>query len=57
MIKAFKEFYDISVSLDEEAADWPGNPPYSRELISRKEDGGTMDRIEAGDADSRRHPC
>ena len=39
MIKAFKEFYDISVSLGEEAADWPGNPAYSRELISKKEDG------------------
>ena len=39
MIKAFKEFYDISVSLGEEAIDWPGNPPYSRELLSKKEDG------------------
>jgi arylformamidase len=38
-IKAFQKLYDISVSLGEEAIDWPGNPPYSRELISRKEDG------------------
>ena len=39
MIKNFKELYDISVSLGEEAIDWPGNPPYLRELESRKEDG------------------
>lgn len=38
-IKAFQKLYDISVSLGEEAIDWPGNPPYSRELISKKEDG------------------
>lgn len=38
-MKDYQEIYDITVSLGEEAIDWPGNPPYSREVISRIEDG------------------
>ena len=38
-MKENKEVYDISVSLGDESIDWPGNPPYSRELISKIEDG------------------
>ena len=38
-MKDNKEVYDISVSLGDESIDWPGNPPYSRELISKIEDG------------------
>jgi len=36
---SYKEVYDISVSLGDEAIDWPGNPPYSRELISQIANG------------------
>ena len=40
---AYKEVYDISVFLGEEAIDWPGHPPYSRELISKIVDGKRND--------------
>jgi len=36
---SYKEVYDISVLLGEESIDWPGNPPYARELILKIEDG------------------
>ncbi len=39
MMSSYSVVYDISVSLGDEAIDWPGNPPYSRELISKIEDG------------------
>jgi arylformamidase len=38
-MKSLREVYDISVLLGEEALNWPGNPPYSRELVSAIEDG------------------
>jgi arylformamidase len=43
MMQSPKEIYDISVSLGDEAIDWPGNPPYNRELISRIADGAYCD--------------
>jgi arylformamidase len=39
---SLKEVYDISVLLGEEAINWPGNPPYSRELVSAIEDGESL---------------
>ena len=39
MMSSYSVVYDISVSLGDESIDWPGNPPYSRELISKIEDG------------------
>jgi arylformamidase len=43
MLKDFKEFYDISISLGDESIDWPGNPPYARELISQMANGAHND--------------
>ena len=39
MMGSYKEVHDISVLLGEESIDWPGNPPYSRELILKIEAG------------------
>lgn len=39
MLKEHQIIYDISISLGDEAVNWPGLPPYSRELISKIEDG------------------
>jgi len=39
LIPKFEVVYDISVSLGEESIDYPGTPPYSRELVAKKEDG------------------
>jgi len=39
MMGSYKEVYDISVLLGKESIDWPGNPPYSRELILKIEAG------------------
>ena len=38
-----KEIYDISVFLGSESADWPGNPAYSREIVSKIADGECCD--------------
>jgi arylformamidase len=43
MRQSHKEIYDISVSLGDEAIDWPGNPPYIREMVSRIADGAYCD--------------
>jgi arylformamidase len=37
-----REVYDISILLGKEAINWPGTPPYSRELISKIEDGENL---------------
>ena len=34
-----QEIYDITVALGGGAITWPGTPPYSRELVSKIEDG------------------
>jgi arylformamidase len=38
-MKKYQEIYDITVFLGGEAVNWPGNPPYHRELVSKIEDG------------------
>ncbi len=43
MKQNFEEIYDISVSLGDEAIDWPGNPPYNRELVSQIAKGAHCD--------------
>jgi arylformamidase len=43
MTQSYKEIYDISVSLGDEAIDWPGNPPYARELVSQIANGAHCD--------------
>jgi arylformamidase len=35
----YQKIYDITTTLGGGAVNWPGNPPYSRELVSRLEDG------------------
>jgi arylformamidase len=43
MKKDFEVIYDISIPLGAGAVDWPGLPPYSRELVSEMKTGGTAD--------------
>jgi len=38
MMNKYEAVYDISVSLGAESIDYPGAPPYSRELVSRKKE-------------------
>lgn len=42
-MKGIKAIYDISVPLGKGSVDWPGLPPYCRELISEMKDGAPCD--------------
>jgi arylformamidase len=42
-MKRYEAIYDISVSLGDEAVDYPGTIPYSRELVYRIKDGQPLD--------------
>ena len=39
----YKTIYDISVLLGKESIDYPGNTPYSRELLSTIEKDGIFE--------------
>jgi arylformamidase len=41
--KMFEKVYDISVVLGAESIDYPGDTPFSREIISTIQDGGDYD--------------
>ena len=43
MMNKYEAIYDISVSLGAESIDYPGHPPYSRELIGRTKDSGALE--------------
>jgi arylformamidase len=42
-MKGIRAIYDISVPLGKGSVDWPGLPPYCRELISEMKDGAPCD--------------
>jgi arylformamidase len=42
-VNKIKSVQDITITLGKEAADWPGNPPYQRRLITRMKDGDSFD--------------
>ena len=43
MTESYKKVYDISISLGDESIDWPGNPPYAREMVSQIANGAYCD--------------
>jgi arylformamidase len=43
MMNKYEAVYDISVSLGAESFDYPGHPPFSRELIGRTKDSGALE--------------